>query len=369
MAIAMPPATAPAPTAAPPAHVLTASVAPHGWTTHRVRAGETLIGLAARYRTTPQALAARNHITRAHQLWAGATIAVPRTSPATTARSSALRSAGSLGGYVMRPGDTLSGIAARHGMTVASLAKANRISPTAFILPGQRLAVRGGAATGGVGATTTRGAAYTVRTGDTLSGIAARSGTTVTALAKANHISPAAFIRPGQRLTLPSSARSSGVPRTFLGRAYPEPVHSAAVRNHAILAGRAVPTRAQTRDLIVQTARRHGVDPALALAIGLQESGWNQRAVSPANAVGVMQVIPAGGRWASDLVGRDLDLLDARDNVTAGVVMLRALTRAADREDVAIAGYYQGLASVTTQGMHSDTRAYVRAVQAHRARM
>ena len=43
------------------------------------------------------------------------------------------------------------------------------------------------------------------------------------------------------------------------------------------------------------------------LAIAYQESGWNQRAVSPANAVGVMQVIPDSGRWASDLAGRRPD--------------------------------------------------------------
>ena len=46
--------------------------------------------------------------------------------------------------------------------------------------------------------------------------------------------------------------------------------------------------------MIVRIARQQGVDTRLALAIAYQESGWNQRAVSPANAVGVMQVIPAG---------------------------------------------------------------------------
>ena len=41
----------------------------------------------------------------------------------------------------------------------------------------------------------------------------------------------------------------------------------------------------------------HGVDPKLALAISMQESGWNQRNVSGVNAIGAMQVIPAGGQW------------------------------------------------------------------------
>jgi soluble lytic murein transglycosylase-like protein len=82
-----------------------------------------------------------------------------------------------------------------------------------------------------------------------------------------------------------------------------------------------------------------------------------------ANAIGVMQVIPSSGQWASDLVGRRLDLLDARDNVTAGVVILKALTRSASSRRQAIAGYYQGLASVRARGMYVDTKAYVRSIE------
>src|SRR5688500_3843731 len=119
----------------------------------------------------------------------------------------------------------------------------------------------------------------------------------------------------------------------------------------------------------VRTARRHGVDPRRALAIAYQESGWNQRAVSPANAVGTMQVIPAAGRWASDLYGRPLDLLKTQDNITAGVVMLRALGRSADRMEDAVAAYYQGLGALQRHGMYSDTKLYVRNVMALRKTM
>ena len=82
--------------------------------------------------------------------------------------------------------------------------------------------------------------------------------------------------------------------------------------------------------MIVATARRHGVDPRLALAVGWQESGWNQRQVSVANAIGVMQVIPSSGQWASEMAGRRLNLLNTQDNITAGVVILRSLTRSAN---------------------------------------
>ena len=98
------------------------------------------------------------------------------------------------------------------------------------------------------------------------------------------------------------------------------------------------------------------------------ESGFNQKQVSIANAIGIMQVIPSSGRWASQLAGRRLDLMDAEDNVTAGVALLRVLLRAAPDERIAIAGYYQGLAGVQRNGMYPDTRRYVATVQALKRR-
>jgi soluble lytic murein transglycosylase-like protein len=141
---------------------------------------------------------------------------------------------------------------------------------------------------------------------------------------------------------------------------------TAAKKNHALLATMPLPTREQAKAMVVATAKKHGVDPALALAISYQESGWNQRSVSVANAIGIMQVIPASGDWASSMVGRELNLLDAQDNVTAGVVIIRALQRATGEDAMAIAGYYQGLSSVRKNGMYSDTRAYVRTIEALR---
>jgi hypothetical protein len=63
------------------------------------------------------------------------------------------------------------------------------------------------------------------------------------------------------------------------------------------------------------------------------------------------------------MVGRDLDLLDTQDNITAGVAILRSLTRTAPDRATAIAGYYQGLAGVLRSGMYPDTRRYVANVQ------
>jgi soluble lytic murein transglycosylase-like protein len=150
---------------------------------------------------------------------------------------------------------------------------------------------------------------------------------------------------------------------TFAGRTYSSAVVSAANANLETLRSRPQPSTAQVQAMVVKAARTLGVDPALAQAIAYQESGFHAAVVSPANAIGVMQVIPSSGEWASDLVGRRLDLLDPQDNVVAGVVILRALVRSAPDLRSAIAGYYQGLASVTRNGMFADTRRYVASVQ------
>ncbi|KGN40070.1 LysM peptidoglycan-binding domain-containing protein [Knoellia aerolata] len=375
MVIALPPATAPPVTLVPTHTVSHATPAPHGWTSYTVRSGDTLIGLAATFRTTPRALAVKNGLQDARQLWAGSTIQVPGR-VGSTAKAAPRSTGRTLGAHTVRAGETLTSIADRYRTTVPSIAKANGISTRAFIFPGQTLRLSATSRASGATSTATKagsakasGTAYRVRSGDTLLGIASRHGRTVSALVKANGLR-GTVIHAGQRLVIPAAAaRRTEAPNTFFGIRYPDKVVANAARNRQILAGRTVPTRAQTRTMIAATARRHGVDPRLALAISMQESGWNQRQVSVANAVGIMQVIPSGGEWASSLIGRRLNLLDAQDNVTAGVVMLRALTRSAGSEDVAIAGYYQGLSSVQSRGMYSDTKRYVAGIKALKGRM
>jgi LysM repeat protein len=192
--------------------------------------------------------------------------------------------------------------------------------------------------------------------GDTLIGLAAHFHTAPAAIAKANHLTSSVILLGGT-LKIPVK-RTVKLDNSFAGRTYPAATVRAAAHNRALLAERKVPDKAHTRALIVATAKKLHVDPALALAVGWQESGWNQRRVSVANAIGIMQVIPSTGRWISSVVGRDLDLLDARENVIAGVTLLKVLTDAAQLPN-AVAGYYQGLGSVRKNGMFADTRRYV----------
>ncbi|HTI34108.1 MAG TPA: LysM peptidoglycan-binding domain-containing protein [Miltoncostaea sp.] len=100
----------------------------------------------------------------------------------------------------VHPGDTLGAIAARNGTTVAALARANGIADPDVLHAGQTIVIGGG----GGGSASGGGGGYTVRPGDTLGAIAARSGTSVAALAAANGIANPALIRVGQVLRVPS---------------------------------------------------------------------------------------------------------------------------------------------------------------------
>lgn len=276
----------------------------------------------------------------------------------------------------VRNGDTLSGIAARNGVTVAQLRSANGLSGST-IHPGQKLRIPGPSHAAASRASSRSAApaagGYRARSGDTLSHIAARNGVSVAALRRANPNIDPSRLQVGQRVRVPSASSSQkagskrqAVGTTFLGRTYAPDVTRAANSNHATLSARSAPSRAQMKAKIRSTAGKYGVDPSLALAIAHQESSFDHRAVSPANAVGAMQVTPSAGRWASQIVGRNLDLTDPDDNVTAGVIVLRANLRAAGDTNTGVAAYYQGLHSVRQNGLYSDTKSYVAKVSAHR---
>jgi soluble lytic murein transglycosylase-like protein len=208
--------------------------------------------------------------------------------------------------------------------------------------------------------------AHVVRRGETVWGIATAAGVDPAAVLALNALDGGAILLPGRRLLLPGPGpRSRHASATEA--APQDAVTVAAAANRIALARRPAPSRARTRALVAATARRLGVDPALAQAVAYQESGFRHHVVSSANAVGVMQVVPSSGRWASDLVGRPLDLLDAHDNVVAGVAILAALT-AGRSEGTAIAAYYQGLTSVARDGLYPDTRRYVANVRTLAAR-
>lgn len=247
--------------------------------------------------------------------------------------------------YTIRPGDTLLGIANRTGIKAADLRAANDIANPDLIYAGRTL--RLGAATGDAGQPAALGAndvVHTVAAGDSVIVLASRYRSSVGAITRANALPNPNLIRTGQRLTIPGG-----------GAATPQAASG---------------SRAEIGALLDATARRYGMSPQFVKAVAWQESGWNPRVVSSANAVGVMQVLPSTGRFVSShIVGRPLDLNNPADNVEAGVAFLRYVYRLSGGDaDLTLAGYYQGLRSVRVNGMYDDTRSYIANVKALRQR-
>jgi LysM repeat protein len=123
---------------------------------HTVEPGETLWSIALANNLTTRLLAAANGLPATAHIPAGSTISVPSVSEAATARPEQVQPGASLPpgarGYVVRPGDSLSAVAARSGMTVGELASLNGLDPNGTLLIGTRLKLSTGAPVASPGA-------------------------------------------------------------------------------------------------------------------------------------------------------------------------------------------------------------------------
>lgn len=356
---------------------------------YSIKRGDTISAIAGRFGLNTNAILKLNSLKPNTVIYPGQKIrlsgSAASSAPAPArAKSAPTALANSGASYTVKPGDTLGAIAARHNVRLTDIFSWNGLNARSIIYPGQKVKVGSSAkaapaakpAPAPAAPATAPAGSYTIRAGDTLSAIASRHGVKLANILAANRLSMTSVIYPGNKLVIPSGSVQPAsstpaanvaplVPSSFLGFTYPKAVVSSANQNKALLNAAPVPSRDQMRTIVADTARSMGVKPSLALAFAYQESGFNQRAVSPANAIGTMQVIPTSGEWASDLVGRKLNLLDPYDNVTAGVAIIKQLIATSKNLDSAIAGYYQGQYSVSKYGMYDDTKVYVAAIKAH----
>jgi LysM repeat protein len=281
---------------------------------HTVQPGETLWSIAAANNFTTRALAAYNGLSEDAQMVAGSTVQIPAESEAAAALGTAAPAASTSPAF---------------GTTSAASVPA---PPPA--------------------------GAYTVRPGDTLSGIAASSGVTVEQLAWMNGVDPQQPLLIGTALKLPTESQ-------LAEPSAPQPAPSTVPQ----AAPNPSPVRLSSSQ-VGQVAAQHGVSPSLASAVAWQESGFNNGVVSSANARGVMQVLPGTWTWVEqNLAGQALDPNSAIDNVSAGSMYLAQLIRdAGGDESLAAAYYYQGEASFRAVGMLPDTQRYVANVMALRTR-
>ncbi|MBB4735448.1 soluble lytic murein transglycosylase-like protein [Micrococcus cohnii] len=250
--------------------------------------------------------------------------------------------------YTVRAGDSPWLISQRYDVPLERLLELNDLTMDSIIHVGQRMVLDDGASAAEQPATPQRQA--------DVEQPAAQDQTAPAAVERTADAAPTADA------TVQQSREEVG--NTFLGHVYPDHVVTSANENLARLRSAPVPTPGEAQQLIRQEAQRMGVDPALALGHAYTESNFRHDSVSPANSVGLMQVMPYSGEFASQVVGRELNLLDPRDNVIAGLVIIRHNQALAANQDEAIGAYYQGLGGIQREGFEPFTHTYIARVKA-----
>ena len=186
---------------------------------YTVKAGDTLYGISRKFGMSLSQLVSVNGISASSlivpgqilRVAGGETISTVVKTTATTSRTSG-------GNYLVQPGDTLYSIARRSGMSLNSLLTLNGLSQSSVIYPGQSLTISQSdsrvatkssyTAKPLVSGVSTSGT-YTVQAGDTLYGIARRSGMSLNTLLSLNGLSQSSVIRPGQTLKLSGASNAT----------------------------------------------------------------------------------------------------------------------------------------------------------------
>ena len=325
---------------------------------------------------------------------------------------------------IVQPGDTLTRLSKRHGVSIATLVDLNDIANPNRIFAGQRLRIAeertASPATSTPAAKPAAARAHTVKRGENLTVIARGYGVTVAAIVQANAIANPSRIYAGQRLTIPGAAAAAptaqaakpaapakppaqrvhtvtrGQNLTTIARGYGVTV-AAIVQANAIanpsriyagqrltIPGAAAPAasaapgpaampasmaklvaeRDAVRRIIVEEANRYDVPAAFALAVAWQESGWQQGVVSHAGAVGVMQLMPATAEWVGEaMLGSRVEIRDTRHNIRAGVRLLAHYLGHYDGDRARVlAAYYQGQWATDHHGIYPVSRPYIASI-------
>lgn len=166
-----------------------------------VQSGDTLWGISRSNNLSIEELKRWNNISGSIIYKGQAlTLLAPHSHDASTGGSS-----GGTVSYTVKSGDTLWGIARTHGLSVSTLKSLNGISSDT-IYPGQKLKVKGSANIAAPSAPASTGS-YTIKRGDTLSGIASRHNLSVSQLKAMNNLS-SDLIYAGQTLKVSGTASS-----------------------------------------------------------------------------------------------------------------------------------------------------------------
>jgi LysM repeat protein len=280
---------------------------------HVVSPGESLSSVAATDGLSVADLAAANGISADAQLVSGSTLMIPPQSASVSSGVTSTSSGDAVvgdeaetgetsavpAGYVVQPGDTLSAIAARAGISVASLAAYNGLDPNGLLLAGRSLSVPGATSV----VSTAVPVSTSVNTAPAVGSVEASNGPYPTA----------------ERM---SSGEVGSI--GYANGASPSLTQAVGWQESGF-----------NNDLVSSTG-----------AVGIMQ-------IEPGTWTWIQRSLTAGSA---------LNPYSAADNVKAGALYLHSLEAQTGSLSMAAAGYYQGLASVQAHGMYSDTQQYVNSV-------
>lgn len=264
--------------------------------TYDVQAGDTVSAIAARHGLRTTDVLAINGLTASSIIYPGQSL---RLAAAPAAEAPAAPPAPAAASYTVAEGDTISSIAAHHGLSIAAVLSANGLDWSSIIYPGQIIAIPGASAAPAAPeapapptAPPAVGGTYVVAGGDTISAIAQLHAVSVQAVLEANGLTASSIIYPGQSIVIPAAASLVLVANT-------SPAASTALDAE----------QSANADVIIRVGRELGVsDRGIAIALGtaMQESWLRNLDWGDRDSLGLFQQRPSTG-WGTPEEVRDAE--------------------------------------------------------------
>lgn len=173
------------------------------WIRYKIRRGDSLSVIAAKFRTQADVIKQANHL-KGTTIRTGKHLLIPQGAHDGVLPGSVASNHDSKTHYRVRSGDSLWEIGRRFGVSFHQLAKWNNLDTTDMLHPGQRLVIYGG------GEDKAKSIRVKVRNGETLSHIAHRFHVSVKSLVQWNQLDIDKYLQPGQVLRVYIADTSEG---------------------------------------------------------------------------------------------------------------------------------------------------------------
>jgi peptidoglycan DL-endopeptidase LytE len=271
---------------------------------HKVQSGDTLSHLAKKYSVSVTDLKSWNNL-KSDLIYVNQNLEVGGKAAAPAQTSSKT--------YVVKSGDYLGKIAGNYGVSVSNLKSWNGLSSD-IIYPGQRLKVSASGSTASAPAksvSSSNGSTYTVKSGDTLSHIAKRYGTSVSQL-KANNGLSSDLIRVGQKLSISGKTTASSPAKQVVTKVASSSNDSVGVINEAkrhlgtpYVWGGASPSGFDCSGFIYYVYKQAGINISRTSAAGLWNGATRVSSPQPGDLVFFSNTYKAGISHAGFYIGNN----------------------------------------------------------------